>query len=463
MEAERIICNARIVTEGEAFLGWLAVEGGRIAALGPGSPPAGGAALLEDAGGQWLLPGAIDTHPHFFDPGATWREDFLHGTRAAASGGFTTVRDMPNTSPPVRDEGTFAQKLARAQAASLVDFALWGAALPDNVAEFPRLRQLGCVAFKAFTLEAAPDYPWSDAYDQLREMERLAKLGAIYGAHAEDPTLVRRFSQAHSAQPWSLAVHDAGRPWQAELLAIHTLLLAAELTGCRLHICHMSLPEGARLIDRAKARGVDVTVETCAHYLTLNYEDDAALGAFAKINPPLRSRARMEQLWEFVLDGTIDYLGTDHAPYLEEEKLPPDGDGRKAACGAPEIDLAIPLLLEEGVKKRGMTPQRFAAFTATNAAKRFGLYPRKGVLAPGADADFYLADLDSPWTFSRRSTFSKSKVARFAHEGRRMACRVTATYLRGRPIYRDGEILEAPGYGRFLRPESGEGRARQPL
>lgn len=456
MEAERMIWNARIVTEKETFLGWLAVQDGRIAALAPGLPPAGAAALLEDAEGRLLLPGAIDTHPHFFDPGAEWREDFLHGTRAAASGGFTTILDMPNTSPPVRDANTFALKLSRAQAASLVDFALWGAALPDNLADLPRLQQLGCVAFKAFTLEAAPDYPWSDEYDQLREMEQLARLGALYGAHAENPTLVRRFTQAHRAEPWSLAVHDASRPPQAELTAINTLLLYAQLTGCRLHICHLSLPEGAQLIAQAKARGVDVTVETCAHYLTLNCEEDAALGTFAMINPPLRSRARMEQLWEFVLDGTIDYLGTDHAPYLEEEKLPPDGDARKAACGAPEIDLAIPLLLEEGVKKRAMTLQRFAAFTAANAAKRFGLYPRKGVLVPGADADFYLADLDSPWTFSRKNTFSKSKVARFAHEGHRMQCRIAATYLRGRPIYRSGEILEAPGYGRFLRPQDVE-------
>lgn len=453
MEAELLIQNARIVTETVDFLGWLAVRGEVIAALGPGLPPACAAATVVDAGDKWLLPGAIDTHPHFFDPGATWREDFLHGTRAAASGGFTTVLDMPNTSPPVRDEATFALKLARAQAASLVDFGLWGAALPDNQADLARLRELGCVAFKAFTLEAAPDYPWSDEYDQWQEMARLAQLGAVYGAHAEHSTLVRRFTQAHRAQPWSLAVHDASRPPQAELTAINTLLLYAEMTGCRLHICHMSLPEGARLIAQAKARGVDVTVETCAHYLTLNYEDDGALGAFGMINPPLRSRARMEQLWEFVLDGTIDYLGTDHAPYLKEEKLPPDGDARKAACGAPEIDVALPLLLEEGVKKRGMTLPRFAAFTAGNAARRFGLYPRKGALAPGADADFYLADPDSPWTFSRRNSFSKSKALGFAHEGRRMQCRIAATYLRGRPIYRDGEILEAPGYGRFLRPQ----------
>lgn len=452
MQADLLIKNARVVTETEDFLGWLAVRGEQIVALGPGLPPAAAAATVVDAGGQVLLPGAIDTHPHFFDPGAEWREDFAHGTRAAASGGFTTILDMPNTSPPVRDEATFALKLARAKAASLVDFALWGAALPDNLTAFPRLRELGCVAFKAFTLEAAPDYPWSDEYDQLREMEALAKLGAIYGAHAENPTLVRRFTEAHRAEPWTLQVHEQSRPWQAELTAINTLLLYAQATGCPLHICHMSLPEGARLIGAAKARGVDVTVETCAHYLTLNCEDDAKLGTFAMINPPLRSKARMEALWPYVLDGTVDYLGTDHAPYLEEEKLPADGDLRKAACGAPEIDIALPLLLEEGVKKRGMALPRFAAFTATNAARRFGLAPRKGALAPGADADFYLADLDSPWTYSRKNSFSKSKAARFAHEGRRMQCRVTATYVRGKAVYQDGKILQPAGYGQFLRP-----------
>lgn len=453
MKCDLIIRNARIVAEDAVFFGYVGIAEGKVVMMGPGEPNCQ-ADQLVDAQGMTMLPGAIDTHPHFFEPGAEEREDLEHGTQAAASGGFTTVLDMPNTPElPVKDPAAFEWKKERAERKSLIDYAFWGAATPENIDQFISLHHLGCVGFKAFTVDAGPNYPFSDEYHQLKEMEKVASFNGIFGAHAEDRTLVKRFSEEHGSEPWSLAVHDASRPWLAELTAINTLLLYAERTGCRLHICHMSIPEGAECIAEARRRGVDVTVETCAHYLTLNYQDHGYLGTFAMINPPLRSRARMEKLWDYVLDGTIDYLGTDHAPYLQEDKIPADGDLRKAACGAPEIDLAIPLLLEEGVRNRNMSLQRFAAFTATNAAKRFGLYPRKGVLRVGSDADFYLADLDTSWTFSRRNSFSKSKLDKFAHEGRTLHCRVVSTWVRGRAVYQDGIITERPGFGCMIRPQ----------
>ena len=453
VKCDLIIRNARIVAEDTVFLGYVGIAEGKIVVMGPGEPNCQ-ADQLVDAQAMTMLPGAIDTHPHFFEPGAEEREDLEHGTQAAASGGFTTVLDMPNTPElPVKDPAAFEWKKERAERKALIDYAFWGAATPENMDQFLSLHRLGCVGFKAFTVDAGPNYPFSDEYHQLKEMEKVASFNGIFGAHAEDRTLVKGFSEEHGAEPWSLAVHDASRPWLAELTAINTLLLYAERTGCKLHICHMSIPEGAECIVEARRRGVDVTVETCAHYLTLNYQDHGYLGTFAMINPPLRSRARMEKLWDYVLDGTIDYLGTDHAPYLQEDKIPADGDLRKAACGAPEIDLAIPLLLEEGVRNRNMSLQRFAAFTATNAAKRFGLYPRKGVLRVGSDADFYLADLDTSWTFSRRNSFSKSRLDKFAHEGRNLHCRVVSTWVRGKVVYRDGVITERPGYGCMIRPE----------
>lgn len=453
MKYDLVIYNAKIVTEEEVFLGYICVSDGKITAMGSDAPVYEAAQSL-DAKGMLLLPGAIDTHPHFFEPGAEAREDLEHGTQAAASGGFTTILDMPNTPEhPVLDLEAFALKQERAERKALIDYAFWGAATPKNIEQFVPLHKQGCVGFKAFTVYAGSNYPFSDEYSQLKEMEKVASFHGIFGAHAEDRTLVNGFSNEHKEEPWSLAVHDASRPWIAELTAINTLLLYAEKTGCKLHICHMSIPEGAERIASARRMGVDVTVETCAHYLTLNYQDQAYLGTFAMINPPLRSRDRMERLWKYVLDGTIDYLGTDHAPYLLSDKLPPDGDLRKAACGAPEIDVAIPLILEEGVRNRKMPLQRFAAFTSTNAAKRFGLYPRKGILAVGADADFYLVDMDTNWTYSRKNSFSASKLDKFAHEGRTFHCRIVSTWVRGNAVYRDGVIKQKPGYGRMIRPE----------
>lgn len=358
---------------------------------------------------------------------------------------------MPNTIPPVRDEKTFQLKYEAASKNSLIDFALWGAAMPTNLEEIEHLHALGCIAFKAFTLDAGPDFDGSGDFAQIEAMRRIKAFDGIYGAHAENGDIVKNATALYRDKPWNLEVHDAARPWYAELSAIHSLLLYAKITQCRLHICHMSIPEGAQLVKMARAAGVDVTVETCPHYLLLNTENAGAAGTFAMINPPLRSRERMEKLWEYVLDGTIDYIGTDHAPYTLEDKLPQDGDLWKANPGAPSIDVAIPLLLEEAVLKRAMTLEKFAELTSKNAAKRFGLYPKKGHIAPGADADFILVDLNSPWTHTRAASFSKTKVTRFAYEGRRMQCAVKATYVRGHAVFKDGEIMQKPGYGRFLR------------
>lgn len=357
---------------------------------------------------------------------------------------------MPNTTPPVMDEETFCLKLQRAQANSLIDYAFWASAMPDNMEQFERLKELGCIGFKAFTVDAGPDFRWSDEYEQYQEMKAVQKLGSILGAHAENPTLIKHYTDENSNKEWSLKVHDASRPWIAEVTAINTLLLFAKQTGCKVHICHLSTPEGAQLIADARKEGIDVSVETCSHYLTLNYEDNEAAGTFAMINPPLRNRDRMNKLWNYVIEGAVDCLGTDHAPYLEKEKIPEDGNMRKAMCGAPEIDVAIPLLLEEGVKKRKMSLQRFAEFTSTNAAKRFGLYPAKGVIRVGSDADFYIADMNEEWIYSRKNSFSKSKVSRFPHEGEKISCKICATYLRGTAIYENGEIKEKPGYGKHI-------------
>ncbi len=451
MKADLIIYNANIVREDQVITGYMAIKDGKIIYIAKEKPDMDSMEII-NAEGKVILPGAIDTHPHFFDPGAEWREDFKNGTRAAASGGFTTILDMPNTIPPVKDRETFELKKKRAKDNSLIDYAFWGSAMPSNLDQIKELHELGCVAFKAFTLEAGPDFDKSDEYDQLKAMKLINEFKGIYGAHAENETLVNRFTQEHISDKWSLRVHDQSRPWEAELTAIHTLLLYAELTGCKLHICHLSIPEGAELIKRAKERKVDVTVETCSHYLTLNNEVNEDLKTYAMINPPLRSKDRMTRLWDYVLSGDIDYLGTDHAPYLEEEKEPKDGNLRNAACGAPEIDVAIPLLLEEGVLNRGMSYINFAKFISTNAAKRFGIYPQKGTLQKGADADFMIVDMDCHWTYTRKKTFSKTKITKFAHEGRQLKCKILATYLRGTAIYKEGAILKEGGFGQFITP-----------
>lgn len=445
----KIIKNGTLVLENGCERADLGIRGEKIAGiLAPGNELE--AEEMVDASGLTIFPGGIDTHTHFFEPGANYREDWLCGTRAAAAGGYTLVMEMPNSSPPVIDERTFGVKYGLAEGRSLVDFALWGGAIAGNQAELEKLSALGCIAFKGFTLEAGPEFLWLNHQQQVDAMREVRRLGKILGFHAEDDAIIRELKARFQSQPWDLRLHDEARPYYGELAAIQNAITFAEHTGCAIHICHLSIPEGAECIKRAKARGVDVTVESCAHYFLLNYEDQFASGTYGLIQPPLRSRERMERMWPYLMDGTIDYLGTDHAPYTKEDKEPEDGDGWQVMGGAPSIDIAYPLMVTECLK-RGMAPHRLAALCAGNGARRFGLYPEKGVLQVGADADLALMDLDYPWNYTRKNSFSKTKCTKFPYEGRALSCRVVSTFLRGREIYCDGEILAKSGYGKFVR------------
>lgn len=429
----------------------VAIRSGKIVALAE-SGAAWTAPKTIDATDRYILPGSIDTHSHFFEPGASYREDVFHGTRAAAMGGFTTVMDMPNTDPPLYDEVTFEMKNRLFSQNAHVDYMLWGASLPDSLDQIPRLRELGCPAFKAFTLDAGPSFPWSDSLALFEGMERTKEAGGIFAVHAEDPDIVAQLRRRYDTGAFSLEKHDRARPWYAELAAIHKALFFADLTRCRLHICHTSIPEGVQAIVRAREQGVDVTVETCPHYLLCNYESLDEAGAFAAICPPIRNRERMEKMWDYVAAGAVDYMGTDHAPYTKDDKSPPnlwDAPG-----GTPNIDVAIPMILEEGFLRRKIELPRMTAFLATNAAKRFGLYPTKGVIREGADADLILVNMDKPWVYSRANSFSKTKETAFMYEGRSIRCRVETTMVRGEIVYQDGMILGKAGYGCLLRPTS---------
>lgn len=451
MEFDLIVKNGMVVMEDQVRRCDIGVGEGKILALAkPGVLRA--AQTVVDAEGRHVFPGGIDTHSHFFEPGPTYREDVHHGTRAAAMGGYTTVMDMPNTDPPVRDEETFLLKQRLLSDNAHVDFMLWGASLPGEQGAIPRLKELGCPAFKAFTLDAGPSFPWSDSLALYEGMEQTREAGGVFAVHAEDPDIVARLRERYENGPFSLAMHDRARPWYAELAAIQKAIALAEAARCPLHICHTSIPEGVRAAVSARERGVDVTVETCPHYLLCDYESVAGAGAYALICPPIRNRERADALWRYVADGSIAYMGTDHAPYTKEDKEP--ARPWDAPGGSPNIDVAIPMVLEEAVHHRGIGLTGMAAFLATNAAKRFGVYPTKGAIRIGSDADLFVVDMDAPWTYSRANSFSKTKETAFMYEGRSIRCRVEATIVRGAVVYRDGRICGPAGYGNLVRPLS---------
>lgn len=455
VEYDLAVTNGLIVLEDGVIRGNLGICEGKIAAIVPGhcaGPEDMTAVRALDAKGCYVMPGAIDTHTHFFEPGADYREDFAYGTRAAASGGFTCIMEMPNSNPAVVDAASFHLKKQLAEKGAVTDYAIWAGATADNQEHLAELKELGCVAYKAFTLDAGPTFPYLNTELEIEAMQKVAELNAILGFHAEDPVIIAELAKRYRSRPWSLQLHDQARPYYAELAAINQIILFAKETGCPVHICHLSIPEGAELIKKAKQDGVDITAESCSHYFLLNVEDDAKFDTYALIQPPIRPKWRMEKMWRYLFDGTIDYLATDHAPYTGADKEPADGDKWNVIGGAPSIDTAFPLMFDEAVLKRGMSPVQFAGLSAANAAKRFRLYPQKGSIQIGTDADLAIIDPNQTWRIDRSKSYSKTRNTKFPYQGRKVDCRVTTTIVRGKIVFNRGEILAESGYGQFVCP-----------
>jgi allantoinase len=346
----------------------VAITGGLIEAIGPELP---GAAEEIDARGLHLLPGAIDAHVHFNEPGRTEWEGWATGSRALAAGGGTTCVEMPlNAHPPTVDGAAFDAKVEAAAASSVVDFALWGGLVPGNLDRLDELAERGVVGFKAFMCDSGiEDFPAVD--DEVLEagMARAAALGLPVLVHAERPSALR--------EPKGTTWRDfvASRPVEAELEAIEVAIELAERTGCDLHVVHVSSAKGVALVAASNA-----TCETCPHYLTLTDDDLETLGTRAKCAPPLRPPHEVAALWRALSD--VAFVASDHSPCPPEMKA---GDFTAAWGGIAGAQTTLGLLLER------LPPQTVAALTSGNVAKRFNL--PKGRLEPGADADLVLVDL----------------------------------------------------------------------
>jgi dihydroorotase-like cyclic amidohydrolase len=241
--------------------------------------------------------------------------------------------------------------------------------------------------------------------------------------------------------------HAESRPPLVEVEAIARVVRFATHTGTRLHVAHVSTPEGAEIVRAAKAQGARVTCETCPQYLLMDHGDLERLGAWARCAPSIRAREDVERLWEYVLDGTIDSLGSDHSPYTREEKEAAAGDIFKAPLGINVIQSMLPAVRDEAVNRRGMSLERFAQLTATRPAQIIGLHPAKGEIAVGADADLAVWDLDATWEVRAQDLFSRHRWT--ALEGREVRGRVTHTIRRGELVFADGAV-RAEGGGRYL-------------
>ncbi len=442
-----VLSNGRFVTPEGDFTGWLGIERGKIAALGMDAPPHANHTL--DANGHIVLPGGIDPHVHLRDPGFTYKEDFGTGTAAAAAGGVTTIFDMPNTHPAVLSVEILKDKRRIVERKAYVDFGLYAAAAPTNLDALRDLANAGAIAFKVFLSDPAHPPPQSilDTGVLWQAFSIIAETGRPVCVHAESQDLVKFFTaRARSADPHDARTHLAARPTICETDACQRAILVAADTGAHLHICHLSSGAGADLVRTAKARGIHVTAETGPHNLLLSADDYERLATRLKMKPPVRARSDAVTLWEATLDGTVDMLATDHAPHTEQEKF--KENVFEAASGFVGVETTLPLMLTQ-VNAGKLSLHDLNRLRAEMPARVFGLYPTKGAIQVGSDADLVLVDMEKRWTIEGERLHSRSRVTPFAQFPVQGA--VVATLLRGRVIFENGQFVGAP-QGKMIAP-----------
>ena len=445
--ADLVIRSGKVVTPESVIEASVAIKDGLIVSVGADETMPPGRETL-DARGLHVLPGAIDVHVHFRDPGYPHKEDFASGTAAAAFGGVTTVFDMPNTIPPTGTPEVLAAKHRVAAEKAHVDFGLYGLLGEDTIEHVPALIEGGVIGFKLYMGNTFGKIASPSTGAMLEAFEVVAPTGKRVSLHAETNSIMeRRETRMRAAGRIDPLAHIASRPAVVAVEAVSRAAILAEWTGARVHILHISSAEELRPLREAKARGVDITGETCPQYLFLS-TDDYGLGGVIRVNPPVREKRNQQPLWMALIDGTIDMIATDHAPHSPEEKT--RNDIWTVDCGFPGVETQMPMMLTEAAAGR-YSVSEYVRWSAANPAKIWGLYPRKGVIQPGSDADIAIVDLDREWSIEDTKLQSRSKITPW--NGRRVKGLPLHTLVRGRFVMKDRTLVpDTRGWGRSVHP-----------
>lgn len=427
----------------------LGVKRGKIVQIAPEINDLADATV--NAKGSYVFPGIVDAHVHFNEPGRADWEGLATGSAALAAGGGTCFFDMPlNSEPPVLDAAGLREKRALAEEKSCVDFALWGGLVPGNLDKLAGLRDAGAIGLKAFMCDSgAASFPRVDAVTLREGMKRAAKLDLLVAVHAEDETLAAKLTaEKKAAGKTDARAYLASRSVEVELAAIRVALELAGETGCALHIVHVSSPEGIALVTDARLQRVDVTAETCPHYLLLNDKDLGRLGAIAKCAPPLRDEKRRLALWKEVRAGHVQTIGSDHSPARPEMK---DSENLFAVWGGiAGVQHGFELLFSEVAATAEKDLPVLAAVLARNVARRFRVDARKGAIEVGRDADFSLLKFGELRTIDAEELWTRHRIS--AYVGQRSRTHVTHTFVRGCAVLADGRLTNLPQPGQFLAP-----------
>ncbi len=453
--------NLRIPAGGnETRAAEIIVADGRFEEILPaGTETAAGGEQWVNLRGGLVLPGVIDGHVHFDDPGFTHREDFASGTAAAAAGGVTCVVDMPCTSiPPVTDADSLAAKVRAVQTKAYVDFMFWGGVSGNAMAvegweeRLTELAESGVAAVKVYCLSGMESFS-ALSYEQIdRVFEVASDLRIPVGVHAEDSTIVDELSRdIHQSGGNEPADYAASRPVLAEVAAVRRLIEGCRNTGAQVHVVHLSSGSALDLIAEAREEGLSISAETCPHFLQFTLDDLLRQGSTLKTAPVVKSIEDRERLWKGVADGCIGHIATDHAPaqWPEEKNT---GSIWTDYGGVPGVETMLPYLYSEGVSAHRITLERLVELTSAHPARFFGIDDRKGSLREGHDADFVVFDDNVRWNVVGSELHNLNRYTPF--EGHEFTGRVRTTYVRGQAVYErkaDGRELFAPaGSGRWI-------------
>lgn len=451
------IVNAKIFLEDGLVDASLGIDRGKIVVIGTENALPVAQETI-NASGKIIIPGGIDVHTHILDLIFDYRETFFTGTKSAAAGGITTVLEMPLGIEGKSVLEVFDMQLEVMKKRCLVDFGIIGSAGYTSIDTIAESARKGAIAFKTFMINPSEeeaelkDLAAKDDYFLMKIFAEIAKTGLVSSVHAENDIIIsNEIKKLVSMGKKDFKAHTASRPAIAEEEACMRAILLAHHTNVKLNLVHMSSKNAFEYIRRVKQNNWDVTCEITPHHLFLTSEDGEKLGPWAKVDPPLRSRDHVIAAWQALNDGTIDMIASDHSPYSENEKnVSQKGDNFfEIGSGTTGLETILPLMLD-AVNKKKISFQRFVESTSTTPAKRFGLYPRKGTIALGADADLVIIDMQKEYTLKSEGLFTKPKVTIF--EGMKLKGAIEKTFVRGKLVYDTGTFHVEQGYGEFITP-----------
>lgn len=402
-----------------------------------------------DAKGMLVMPGFIDPHTHLNDPGLTESEDFYTGTVSAAFGGTTTVLEHPLTFPLPDNEKAFLEKRDIANSKAVVDFALFGALSSGNYEEVDKMVDCGAIAFKTF-LPYSSEIPSLNDFELLEHMQHLSTKNVPLCIHCENDSIVRGATEKMiKCGKTDYINYNQGRPEIAEIESVNRVCNLCKASEAKVHVVHCSTSESVAIVNDYAKKGVDITVETCPHYLVLNTEDTRKLGSMGICNPPLRNQLDVERLRDDLKNEQLEFVGSDHATYTFEEKAPND-NVFDVPAGLTGIQTCYPLLYDE-MKKMNCSDELFVKMSSTNAAKRFNIYPKKGTIHVGSDADLVIFDPEMKWLVT--PDILKYKMKWSPYMGREIKGKVIKTIVRGTVVVEDNKVMVDRGFGEYVRPE----------